>query len=96
MSILDYSIPKLVNLLCNDRIEPDDYIDALEEHFNEREPDVLAFVPEPNRWARVRAEVKALKERYPDSARRPVLFCIPIGVKDIFHVAGMETHIAIS
>lgn len=68
-----------------------DYLAQLEAHFEEREPDVLAFVPEVGRFERLRREAGALLARYPDPAGRPALFGVPIGVKDIFHVDGFVT-----
>ncbi len=68
-----------------------DYIDRLEARFDEREPEVLAFVPEEGRFGRLRREARQLLERYPDPAARPPLFGLPIGVKDIFHVEGFVT-----
>ena len=91
MSILTYPLTKLVGLLCNDKIDLLDYIDALHDHFADREPEVLAFVDEPGRWTRVRAEAAALKEKYPEPGYRPVLYGLPIGVKDIFHADGLPT-----
>lgn len=67
------------------------FIDDLEAYFNQREPDVLAFVPEDGRFERLRREAAALLAQYPDSEQRPLLFGVPVGVKDIFHVDGFET-----
>ncbi|MDP6793554.1 MAG: amidase, partial [Anaerolineales bacterium] len=60
-------------------------------HFQEREPDVLAFVPEDSRFKRLRREVRTLLAEYPDPAKRPELFGVPVGIKDIFHVDGFVT-----
>ncbi len=68
-----------------------DYLDALFARQEWVEPQVQAFVPEPDRRGRVMAEARALLERYPRPGRRPPLFGIPIGVKDIFHAAGLPT-----
>jgi Asp-tRNA(Asn)/Glu-tRNA(Gln) amidotransferase A subunit family amidase len=68
-----------------------DYLDELEAHFNQREPEVLAFVAEDGRFARLRREAEQLLEQYPDPQSRPPLFGIPIGVKDIFHTNGFVT-----
>jgi Asp-tRNA(Asn)/Glu-tRNA(Gln) amidotransferase A subunit family amidase len=69
-----------------------DYLAGLEDYFNEREPAVRAFLPEANRFDRLRREAEELLARYPEpEARRPPLFGIPIGVKDIFHVDGLPT-----
>ena len=66
-------------------------IDQLEARFEAREADVRAFVPEDGRFARLRREAEQLQRAYPDPAARPPLFGLPVGVKDIFHVAGFAT-----
>ncbi|MCB0012973.1 MAG: amidase [Anaerolineales bacterium] len=91
MSLLERSLPELVKGLCNGSVDLLGYLAELEAHFVAREPAVLAFVPEPGRWERVRAEAAALLAEYPEPEMRPVLFGLPIGVKDIFNVAGMTT-----
>ena len=60
------------------------YLADLEAHFREREPGVLAFVPEEGRVERLRRDAHVLMNQYPDPAKRPGLFGIPVGVKDIF------------
>jgi len=67
-------------------------LEALRRAFEEREPEVLSFLPEDGRWERLAAAVGALLERWPDPAQRPPLFGLPVGVKDIFHVDGFATH----
>ncbi len=66
-------------------------LDTLETLIDAREPDVRALLPEPGRFARLRAEAAALEARYPDPSARPALFGVPIAVKDIFHVEGFVT-----
>jgi Asp-tRNA(Asn)/Glu-tRNA(Gln) amidotransferase A subunit family amidase len=66
-------------------------LEALSARFAEREPAVLSFLPEEGRWERLAAEVAALQARWPDPARRPPLFGLAFGVKDIFHVTGFPT-----
>jgi Asp-tRNA(Asn)/Glu-tRNA(Gln) amidotransferase A subunit family amidase len=68
-----------------------DYLDELEVHFEEREPEIEAFVPEDDRFDRLRLEAEELLARYPDPGKRPFLFGLPIGVKDIFHTDGFMT-----
>lgn len=65
--------------------------ERLEERFAEREPQVRAFLPEEGRFERLRREFAALEARWPDPAKRPPLFGVPVGVKDIFHVDGFAT-----
>ncbi|MAT99865.1 MAG: amidase [Anaerolineaceae bacterium] len=68
-----------------------DYLAKLEKRFNEREPDVLAFVPEDGRFPRLKQQAQELLQKYPNPEDRPPLFGIPLGVKDIFQVAGFTT-----
>ncbi|HLF00351.1 MAG TPA: amidase [Anaerolineales bacterium] len=68
-----------------------DYLDRLESYFNEREPSVLSFIPEEGRFDRLQREAAQLIARYPNPDSRPPLFGVPVGVKDIFHVAGFTT-----
>lgn len=68
-----------------------DYLEQLEAYFEKREPEVLAFVPEENRFQRLRREAQNLLDQYPEPATRPPLFGVPFGVKDIFHVKGFPT-----
>lgn len=70
--------------------EPAD-LAALEALFAEREPAVRAFLPEDGRFERLRRERDELARRWPDPERRPPLFGVPVGVKDIFHVDGFPT-----
>ena len=71
--------------------DPQTYFEQLEAIFEEREPDIMAFLPEEHRFSRLREEYKELEERYPDHEARPPLFGLPVGVKGILHVDGFET-----
>ena len=67
------------------------YVSQIESFFEKREPAVLAFTPEENRFERLRREAAALVSNFPDPARRPPLFGMLTGVKDIIHVNGFIT-----
>ena len=66
-------------------------LEAAEARFAEREPGVRAFLPEEGRFDRLRREARELQERWPDPEKRPSLFGMLVGVKDIIHVDGFET-----
>jgi Asp-tRNA(Asn)/Glu-tRNA(Gln) amidotransferase A subunit family amidase len=85
------SLPALADALRNNQLPLPQYLAELETRFAAQEPEIQAFVSEVGRFERLRREAEALLARYPDPATRPALFGVPVGVKDIFHVAGMPT-----
>jgi Asp-tRNA(Asn)/Glu-tRNA(Gln) amidotransferase A subunit family amidase len=64
---------------------------AIVDRIARTDPELRAFVDEPGRAERVRAEADALAERWPDPARRPPLYGVPLGVKDVFRADGLPT-----
>jgi Asp-tRNA(Asn)/Glu-tRNA(Gln) amidotransferase A subunit family amidase len=77
----------------NDRITAleDHELKTLQTQFEATNARIQAFLPEGGRFERLRREAAALESRYPDPPARPPLYGMPVGVKDIFHVAGMST-----
>jgi Asp-tRNA(Asn)/Glu-tRNA(Gln) amidotransferase A subunit family amidase len=86
------SLQTLTSGLRSGQIPLLDYLDQLQERFNTYEPQVQAFIPEEKRFTRLREEAEQLLARYPMPQERPLLFGLPIGAKDIFHVDGFITH----
>lgn len=68
-----------------------EYLDELETTFNRQEPEIQAFIPEKDRFNRIRKEAEALYKQYPDQDSRPACFGLLIGVKDIYFVDGFPT-----
>jgi Asp-tRNA(Asn)/Glu-tRNA(Gln) amidotransferase A subunit family amidase len=68
-----------------------DLLSQVESRFIEREPSILAFIPEEERFTRLHRDADALVLRHPDLIKRPLLFGALAGVKDIFHVEGFTT-----
>ncbi len=89
--ITDTPLAETAALLRNGQLDLFEYLDALFARMETVEPQVQAFVPEPDRRGRVMAEARALVDAYPQPESRSPLFGVPIGVKDIFHVAGLPT-----
>jgi Asp-tRNA(Asn)/Glu-tRNA(Gln) amidotransferase A subunit family amidase len=82
---------ELIKSLRTGNLTLPEYLAQVEARFNEREPAVLSFIPEENRFARLQKEADELVAKYPDIITRPPLFGMLVGVKDIFHVNGFTT-----
>jgi Asp-tRNA(Asn)/Glu-tRNA(Gln) amidotransferase A subunit family amidase len=67
------------------------HVEGVCDQLDAREPEVQALIPDPDRRARLLADVRRLLEKYPDPAARPALFGVLVGVKDLFHVDGFVT-----
>jgi Asp-tRNA(Asn)/Glu-tRNA(Gln) amidotransferase A subunit family amidase len=82
---------ELLTQLRTGRCQLDSYLSEHEEYFARIEPRVLAFMPEVGRFERLREEARKLRFDHLDPGRRPPLFGLLVGIKDIFHVDGLET-----
>lgn len=91
MGSLPRSLPELAASLRSGVLALDDYLGELERHFLKVDPEVRAFCEEEGRFVRLSGEAAALLNRFPVPSGRPMLFGVPIGVKDIFNVDGFET-----
>ncbi|MFI8458856.1 amidase [Kitasatospora sp. NPDC085464] len=74
------------------RPELPEYVDRFCALVERVDPLIHAFVPEPGRHDRLRAQAGELAARYPDPAGRPPLYGVAVGVKDVVHVDGLPTH----
>lgn len=71
--------------------DPSTCLDTLKDRAERVEPRIEALLDEPNRWTRLEREASALEARFDDSATRPPLYGVPVGIKDIVHVDGFLT-----
>ena len=69
----------------------DEYLRELEGRFARVEPRVQAFMPEEGRFERLQEEARQLAFDHLDPDRRPPLFGLLFGVKDVFRADGFET-----
>jgi Asp-tRNA(Asn)/Glu-tRNA(Gln) amidotransferase A subunit family amidase len=83
-------VPLARSLRIGDR-DPEEYAEQLRRRVRTVDPNIRALVDEPNRWERVTADLATIRDRYPERGDRPSLYGIPVGVKDIFRVEGLET-----
>jgi Asp-tRNA(Asn)/Glu-tRNA(Gln) amidotransferase A subunit family amidase len=84
-------IPSLSKKLISGETKLSDFYQTLIESIEQKEPHILALMPEQNFRERVLKDVEELEKTYPVPTTRPPLFGIPIGVKDIFRADGFPT-----
>ncbi|MFN7973580.1 MAG: amidase [Acidobacteriota bacterium] len=53
--------------------------------------EIKALIDEPDRRARIERRLRDIEARWPTASSRPRLYGVPTGVKDLFHVAGLDT-----
>jgi Asp-tRNA(Asn)/Glu-tRNA(Gln) amidotransferase A subunit family amidase len=68
------------------------YLEQMCRRIDQIDPEIHAFLPEVSRLARLRGEIRLLRERFPERIDLPALFGAMVGVKDVFHVEGVVTH----
>lgn len=85
------SLEQLTARLRSGALALETYLEELERRIDERESEVLALVPEPGRFERLRRQARELTARFPEPQGRPPLFAVPVGIKDIFRVDGFAT-----
>ena len=89
--VSECSLSEVISQLRKQEITPEHLIDELCDKLDKWDSKIHAFLPEPNRRGRLQQDLKKLYHKFPDPNKRPILFGIPIGIKDIFHVDGFET-----
>ncbi|MBT4332016.1 MAG: amidase [Candidatus Cloacimonetes bacterium] len=89
--VSECSLSKVISHLQNKELTPEKLIDDLCDKLEKWDKRIKAFLSETNRRERLHQELKELYHNFPYPNKRPILFGIPIGVKDIFHVNGFET-----
>lgn len=91
MPSFETKLASLAKALQTDTLKLSDYLTQLEAYFEDENERVQAFLPEKNRFARLQQEAATLEAQYPDPAARPLLYGVPIGIKDIFQVNEFDT-----
>jgi Asp-tRNA(Asn)/Glu-tRNA(Gln) amidotransferase A subunit family amidase len=67
------------------------YLGEVCDRIEALEPTVQALVPTADRRARLLREAAELERQHPNPEKRPLLYGVPLGVKDIFHARGFVT-----
>jgi len=68
-----------------------DYINETCDLIDEVEPYIKSLLPEPDRRQRLLKDAQDLEKTFPESDKRPPLYGVLIGIKDIFSVEGFAT-----
>lgn len=85
------SLPEIAAALKSGELDIVTYITEVVRRIEATDAEIRALLPEPGRRQRLIADAEALAAKYPDPASRPPLYGIPVGVKDLLYVDGMET-----
>ena len=89
--ISECSLSKIISQLQGRERTPDLLIDELCDKIEKWDGEVKAFLPEQGRRERLYEDLRELHEQFPNPDSKPVLFGIPVGIKDIFHVDRFPT-----
>jgi Asp-tRNA(Asn)/Glu-tRNA(Gln) amidotransferase A subunit family amidase len=87
----EFSLTRLIQQLQTETISLTGYLEQTLERMEQIEPVIHSFLPEENRKLRLLLEAKALLERFPAARRKPPLYGILVGVKDIINVDHLPT-----
>ncbi len=77
--------------LRNNTLDLEQYITETCKRITQVDSKIHALLPERGRAKRLLAEAQALLEKYPSPSKRPPLFGVLIGVKDLYRVDGFDT-----
>jgi Asp-tRNA(Asn)/Glu-tRNA(Gln) amidotransferase A subunit family amidase len=89
--LLSVPLTTTAHALRTGQVDLATFIEGICAHIDTLEPQIHALLPEAGRRERLLTEARALQERFPDPARRPGLYGILLGVKDVFNVDGLPT-----
>lgn len=85
------SLAETVRALRQGEMELAGYIERVCDRLEQVDTEVQALLDEPARRERLLREAGALQSRYPEPAKRPLLYGALVGVKDILRVNGLPT-----
>jgi len=84
-------LAEIAELLRTNRLDAKDYVHAVCQTIEKCEVAVRALIPEPGRKKRILGDLAQLNELFPNPEERPLLFGVPVGIKDIYRIDGFET-----
>lgn len=93
MDLYSSPLADVVTVLRSGDTTPKAYLEAIDRRFDALEPDIEAFVAEPDRETRLGldAAIAEAADQAPPGIAPPPLYGVPVGIKDIIHVDGLPT-----
>ena len=91
MYIKEISLAQLAASLKSGHKNIFDYINETCDLIDDVEPYLNALLPEPERRKRLLKEAQDLENKFPNPDKRPALYGVLTGIKDIFSVEGFAT-----
>ncbi len=85
------SLKRITQKIRSGELSLKSYITQIQKRFELVEPHIKAFLDEPLRFERLQREAEQLETRINKQDELPLLFGIPVGIKDLFQVEGFET-----
>ena len=80
-----------IKSIQNGRLSPFKLLEDTCQNLETIDKQIKSFLPERYRCDRVQNDLYHLFEKFPDEKKRPPLFAIPVGIKDLFNVDGLPT-----
>ncbi len=84
-------LARIAENLAGGNLDLKQYINDTCDRLEQYDRTLETFLPEEGRRERLLKEAGQLEQLYPDPARRPSLYGVLIGVKDVYHVKGFPT-----
>jgi Asp-tRNA(Asn)/Glu-tRNA(Gln) amidotransferase A subunit family amidase len=85
------ALARIAGDLVSGTLDLTDYIIKTCDRLERYDSEIESFLPESGRRERLLREADSLKKAYPEAAKRPPLFGVLIGVKDVYRVDGFPT-----
>ncbi|MDW7738480.1 MAG: amidase [Bacillota bacterium] len=84
-------LAQLARDLVSGKLDLKDHVNVTCDLLDSEDSVIESFLPEPGRRVRLLEEAEILVKTYPDPAKRPPLFGVLVGIKDIYRVDGFPT-----
>ncbi|MGM0652490.1 MAG: amidase [Bacillota bacterium] len=84
-------LAKISRELKSGELDLKSYINQTCDRLEKYDSEIQSFLPEENRRERLLKEAEQLEQLHPDPAKRPLLYGVLLGVKDIYQVDGFLT-----